>query len=79
MGSLGPLQCSARYPRTPHFFKLYALDKVLDLKPDAGKAELVEAMKEHILAEGQLMGTYKRSRYYESLPKLGRAKKRKKE
>ena len=46
-----------------YFFTLYALDVVLDLKPGARKGELVEAMKEHILAEGQLMGTYKRSKF----------------
>lgn len=46
----------------PHryFFKLYALDAALDLSAGATKAELEKAMKGHILAEGQLMGTYKR-------------------
>ena len=46
----------------PHryFFKLYALDATLDLPPGATKAQLEAAMKGHILAEGQLMGTYQR-------------------
>ena len=46
----------------PHryFFKLYALDVTLDLPSGATKAQLEAAMKGHILAEGQLMGTYKR-------------------
>ena len=46
----------------PHryFFKLYALDKAVDLSPGATKAKLVEAMKGHILAEGQLVGKYGR-------------------
>jgi Raf kinase inhibitor-like YbhB/YbcL family protein len=46
----------------PHryFFKLYALDVAVDLPPGASKAELLDAMKGHILAEGQLMGKYKR-------------------
>jgi Raf kinase inhibitor-like YbhB/YbcL family protein len=46
----------------PHryFFKLYALDVALDLPSGATKAELEKAMKGHILAEGQLMGNYKR-------------------
>jgi hypothetical protein len=46
----------------PHryFFKLYALDTALDLPPGATKAQLVNAMKGHILADGQLMGTYGR-------------------
>jgi len=49
-------------PGKPHryFFKLYALDSRLDLKPGATKKELEKAMKGHILAEGRLMGTYRR-------------------
>jgi phosphatidylethanolamine-binding protein (PEBP) family uncharacterized protein len=39
---------------------LYALGKALDLAPDATKAELVDAMKGHVLAQGQLMGSYQR-------------------
>lgn len=46
----------------PHryFFKLYALDAELALKPGAIKKDLVDAMAGHILAEGQLIGTYQR-------------------
>jgi len=49
-------------PGKPHryFFKLYALDKVLDLKPRATKAQVLDACKGHILAETQLMGRYGR-------------------
>jgi len=43
-----------------YYFKLCALDKALDLKPGATKKELLKAMEGHILAEGQLMGRYKR-------------------
>ena len=45
-----------------YFFKLYALDTALDLKPSAKKADLERAMKGHTLAEAQLMGTYSRAR-----------------
>lgn len=47
-------------PGKPHryFFKLYALDGMLSLKPGLTKADLTRAMSGHILAEGQLMGTY---------------------
>ena len=47
----------------PHryFFKLYALDTLLELKEGATKKELVALMQGHILAEAQLMGTYQRS------------------
>lgn len=49
-------------PGKPHryFFKLYALDKTLELKPGATKQEVERAMQQHILAQGQLMGTYQR-------------------
>jgi Raf kinase inhibitor-like YbhB/YbcL family protein len=43
-----------------YFFKLYALDTEIASDPGIKKAQLLEAMKGHILAEGQLMGTYKR-------------------
>ncbi len=43
-----------------YFFKVYALDIVLPLKPGATKAELLKAMRGHVLAKGRLMGTYKR-------------------
>lgn len=43
-----------------YYFKIYALDTKLDLAGNTTKAELLKAMKGHILAEGQLMGRYKR-------------------
>jgi Raf kinase inhibitor-like YbhB/YbcL family protein len=43
-----------------YFFKLFALDRVIELKPGATKKELEAAMEGHKLAEGQLIGTYKR-------------------
>ena len=43
-----------------YFFKLYALDIMLDLEIGATKGQLLKAMEGHILAEGQLMGKYKR-------------------
>jgi hypothetical protein len=49
-----------RGPAHRYFFKLYALDTQLDLKPGATKAELEKAMKGHILAQGELMGKYGR-------------------
>ena len=47
-------------PGKPHryFFKLYALDVKPDLKPRVTKKDLLKAMDGHVLAEGQLMGTY---------------------
>ena len=43
-----------------YYFKIYALDKELDSKPGITKKELLKAIEGHILAEGQLMGRYKR-------------------
>ncbi len=43
-----------------YYFKVYALDTELTLKPAATKDELLKAMEGHILAQGQLMGTYSR-------------------
>ncbi|MGQ9674030.1 MAG: YbhB/YbcL family Raf kinase inhibitor-like protein [Candidatus Aminicenantales bacterium] len=45
-----------------YFFKLYALDTILSLAAGATKAELLKAMEGHIVAQGQLMGKYKRQR-----------------
>lgn len=46
----------------PHryFFKLYALDTMLDLKPGATKKEVERAMDKHIVGQAQLIGTYQR-------------------
>jgi Raf kinase inhibitor-like YbhB/YbcL family protein len=43
-----------------YFFRLYALDTTLTLGSNATAKDLQAAMKGHILAEGQLMGRYKR-------------------
>lgn len=49
-------------PGKPHryYFKLYALDAVLNLPQKQTKATLLGAMKGHILGEAQLMGRYQR-------------------
>jgi Raf kinase inhibitor-like YbhB/YbcL family protein len=49
-------------PGKPHryFFKIYALDTMLDLKPGVTKKDLLKVMEGHVLAQGQLMGTYQR-------------------
>ena len=49
-------------PGKPHryFFKVFALDSMLDLGPGADRTDIDRAMTGHILAEGELVGTYKR-------------------
>lgn len=43
-----------------YYFKLYALDTEINLDAGITKKQLLKAMEGHILAEGQLMGKYKR-------------------
>lgn len=56
VGYSGP--CPPQGPTHHYFFKLYALDSMIDLKPDAGKEELERAMEGHILAQSQLIGRF---------------------
>jgi Raf kinase inhibitor-like YbhB/YbcL family protein len=41
-----------------YYFKIFALDGALDLKPGAKRKDLDAAMKGHIVAQGQLMAKY---------------------
>jgi len=49
-------------PGKPHryFFKVYALDTTLGLKSGATKSQLEAAMSGHILAQGEIVGKYRR-------------------
>ena len=46
----------------PHryFFKAYALDCLLELKPGSDKEKLLKAMEGHVLASAELMGRFER-------------------
>ncbi len=55
-GYSGP--CPPRGATHHYFFKLYALDSMIDLKPDASKDDLEHAMEGHILAQSQLIGRF---------------------
>lgn len=59
IGYGGP--CPPPGPAHRYFFKLYALDRGLELDEGATKGDLLAAMEGHILAEAQLMGTYQRA------------------
>ena len=45
-----------------YFFKVYALDTKLNLNPNSTKKDVEKAMQGHILAKGELIGLYRRSR-----------------
>jgi Raf kinase inhibitor-like YbhB/YbcL family protein len=43
-----------------YFFKLYALDRLLDLPSNADAPRLVKAMQGFVLGSTELMGTYRK-------------------
>lgn len=47
-----------------YFFKLYALDQMLDLHAGVAKSDVEGAMKGHILQETELMGRYEKGKGY---------------
>jgi hypothetical protein len=46
--------------RHRYFFKLYALDTLLEPNPDADRNAILEAIKGHVISESQLVGTYEK-------------------
>ena len=44
-----------------YFFRLYAVDVMLRLEAGATKAQVLEAIRGHVLEEAELMGRYKRA------------------
>lgn len=47
--------------RHRYFFKLYALDTMLEGLSAPTKPQVLEAMKGHVLAEAQIIGTYQKT------------------
>jgi Raf kinase inhibitor-like YbhB/YbcL family protein len=43
-----------------YYFKIYALDTILNLEPDTTKADLEKAMKGHIIGQSYIIGLFKR-------------------
>jgi hypothetical protein len=41
-----------------YIFRLYALDSMLDLRPEAKREQLIDAMKGHIIGTGRMTGRY---------------------
>jgi Raf kinase inhibitor-like YbhB/YbcL family protein len=45
-----------------YYFKVFALDRELDLPSSAKRSQLDAAMKGHVIAQGELMGRYARKK-----------------
>jgi Raf kinase inhibitor-like YbhB/YbcL family protein len=58
IGYGGP--CPPRGPAHRYYVKLYALDQMSGLQAEATKQQLLDAIKGHVLAEAELVGTYER-------------------
>jgi Raf kinase inhibitor-like YbhB/YbcL family protein len=59
MGYRGPMP-PPDHGEHRYFFRLYALEGKLVVEPGLTKARLLQEIGNHVLAEGQLMGTYQR-------------------
>jgi hypothetical protein len=57
LGYTGPCPPSGKHR---YFFKIYALDNFLDLPGGADKKTLLHSMHDHIIAAGEIMGTYEK-------------------
>ena len=58
LGYDGPAPPSGRLHH--YHFRMYALDALLDLEEGFSRLDLIRAMQGHVLANGELMGTYSR-------------------
>lgn len=58
VGYRGPCPPTGQTHR--YFFKLYAIDVLLDLEEGATKSEVQKALEGHIISEAELVGTYQK-------------------
>jgi Raf kinase inhibitor-like YbhB/YbcL family protein len=58
IGYFGPRPPKADPPHHYHF-QVFALDEMLALDPGVGREALLEAMRGHVVAAGELVGTFK--------------------
>lgn len=57
VGYFGPRPPVGEKPHRYHF-QLFALDNVLNLVPGSSREQLLQAMQNHVLAKGEIVGTY---------------------
>jgi len=60
LGYFGPRPPVGDPPHHYHF-QVFALDRELDVPPGAERDELLQAMRGHVLAAGELVGTYEQA------------------
>ena len=60
LGYMGPMPPRGHGMHHYHF-QVFALDKALDLKPGLTRDEVMSKIKGHIIASGELVGTYERN------------------
>jgi Raf kinase inhibitor-like YbhB/YbcL family protein len=60
VGYAGPCPPGGKAHR--YYFRIYALDAGLDIRPGESKKHLEQAMKGHVLGQAETMGLYARSR-----------------
>lgn len=53
--------CPANDSGQRYTFRVYALDELLNLRSNAGREEIENAIRDHVVASGQLQGEYSRS------------------
>jgi len=58
LGYMGP--CPPPGPAHRYFFRLYALDSVLNLDPGVHRSDLDHSMAGHVVAQAELMGSFQR-------------------
>jgi len=57
VGYFGPRPPRADAPHHYHF-EVFALDRTVELQPGASRDDVVQAMQGHVLASGEIVGTY---------------------
>jgi hypothetical protein len=59
LGYVGPAPPSG-HGRHRYFFKIYAIDRETNMQPGAERDAVLGAIRDHVIDEGELVGTYER-------------------